>query len=109
MFQDESNIQRAAKQVGRHVEAAQSLLRGFCAFRLKASDGHGWRRAGDWLGIDECQPQTVVFIALEDLNSSNGFFMAVEKGYDVCLDSRADVLFPIDGGGGLGIFLSLNL
>ena len=109
MLQDNSSLQRAAKHVGRPTcESKTSLLRGFCVFRLKAIGGHGWTTIQDSLGIDQHQPQTVVFIALEDLDSKNGFFMNLKQGSDVCLDSRAKVRFPSTGGG-IGIFLALNL
>lgn len=84
-------------------------MRGFCVFRLKASEDVGWTTSSDTLGIDRHEPQTVVFIALQDLNANNGFFMSLPQGCDVCLDSRAEVLFPSGGGGGMGIFLALNL
>lgn len=107
--QDTSNLERAAKEVGRPtIRGQNSLLRGFCVFRLKASGGHGWTMVQDSLGIDQHQPQTVVFIALEDLDSKNGFFMILKQGSDVCLDSCAKMHFPSTGGGS-GIFLALNL
>ena len=54
------------------------------------------------------KPQTVVFIALMDLDPSNGFFMSLKKGEDVCLDGNAVLRFP-PAGGGLGLLLCLNL
>lgn len=76
---------------------------------MKASEDHGWSKVHDALGIDQHEPQTVVFIALHDLNANNGFFMSLPEGCDICLDSRAKILFPNKGGGGMGIFLALNL
>lgn len=62
----------------------------------------------DGLGNDAHRSQTVVFLALEDLNPDNGFFMYLQKGDDVCVDSKADVRFPPPGGG-LGIVFILDL
>lgn len=72
-------------------------------------DGDEWTKPLDSLGMDGHEPQTLVFIALEDLNSSNGFFMTLKKGQDVCLDSRAKLRFPSRSGSGIGIFVALNL
>ncbi|KAK3045711.1 hypothetical protein LTR09_012745 [Extremus antarcticus] len=128
----ESNLERAAKQVGRPVPSFAEvqerlagegkpledipdptdrsyLLRGFCIFRLKAKNQEeDWEPHRGFLGCDASQPQTVVFIALQDLDSRNGFFMNLKEGNDVCLDSRPDIQVPRSGGG-LGIYLALNL
>lgn len=95
-------------QVSRPIPDGKSpILRGFCAFRLQS-----WTETlpypSPWLGIDEHEPQTVVFIALEDLDTQNGFFMELAKGFDVCLDSRSKIRFP-KSGGGIGVFIALNL
>ena len=106
----QSHIQQAESLVQRSVvERDSGVLRGFCVFKMKASKDGGWATVDRTLGIDEHEPQTVVFIALENLSASNGFFMRLPVGCHVCLDSRAEVLFPNKGGGGMGIFLALNL
>lgn len=85
-------------------------MRSFCIFRLKAFDTATWllvpEREG--LGRDPKIRQTVVFVALTDLDTNNGFFMSLRKGQDVCVDSRAYVRFP-PGGGGVGLYFCLNL
>ena len=106
---------RAARHVGRvPVFEGQALVRAFCIFKLKAFDGQQWEFLDDH-GLhpaehsrEEQRPQTVVFIALTDLNRHNGFFMDLEAGQDVCVDSAAGLLFPPEGGG-LGVCLCLNL
>jgi hypothetical protein len=51
---------------------------------------------------------TVVIIALEPLNYENGCFVNIGSGEDICVDGNATVLIP-GTGGGLGIFIDLNL
>ncbi len=76
-------------------------------FRLKAVERQRWE-PHEGLGIDDREPQTTIFIALENLNPENGFFMSMEHGRDVCLDSKADIRFPPTGGG-LGIYIALDI
>ena len=81
------------------------IVKADCIFRLKESNelaclqGHG---------ADDCVPQTVIFIALTPLHQQNGFFVDLEPGQDVCVDSVADIWFP-PSGGGLGLCVCLNL
>lgn len=90
----------------------QALVRAFCVFRLKAFDGLQWEFLDDHGAYDkdegEPRPQTVVFIALTRLSQQNGFFIDLEPGQDVCVDSNAGLMFPPTGGG-LGVCLCLNL
>lgn len=67
-----------------------------------------WEPHRGFLGYDATRPQTVVFIALEDQDSRNGFFMNLKEGNDVCLDSRPDKQVPRNRGG-RDIYLFLNL
>ncbi|KAL1311907.1 hypothetical protein AAFC00_001977 [Neodothiora populina] len=84
---DTKNIQRASTSVGRIAEKhGPDLVRAF--YRAKN--------------------QTVVFVALVELNPSNGFFMPLEKGQDVCIDGNTVLRFP-PCGGGVGLFICLNL
>jgi hypothetical protein len=53
-------------------------------------------------------PQTVCFLALEELSAKNGFFMLLQKGEDVCLDSRTEIQIP-SSGGGRGLFIALAM
>lgn len=97
------------KHVGREApDDRSSILRGFCVFRLKAFADHEGTMGPAWLGVDSKEPQTVVFLALQDLGLHNGIFMKLDEGSDVCLNSKAKVQFPISGGG-MGIFIALNL
>jgi hypothetical protein len=115
VFQNEENVLRAARHVGRvPTLEGQALVRAFCIFKLKAFDGQQWEFLDDH-GLhsgghssEKQRPQTVVFIALTELNRQNGFFMDLHVGQDVCVDSAAGLLFPPQGGG-LGVCLCLNL
>ncbi len=106
-FQNPANVARAGVCVKRTVPQTdpEELRCGFCVFRLKERvDKEGssvfWKSMQqDGLGIHPGHAETVVFIALEDLGPSNGFFMPLKYGQDVCVDSKADVLFPSTGGG----------
>lgn len=116
--QTEENVSRAARHVNRQcADTGQALVRAFCVFRLKALDGPKWEYLDDHGAHDdddenddvgEPRPQTVVFIALTPLNQRNGFFIDLEPGQDVCVNSNAGLWFPPPGGG-LGICLCLNL
>lgn len=108
-------MQRAACHVKRDPTArAQALVRAFCIFRLKSLDGPQWEYLDDH-GVhtddhdcEEQRPQTVIFIALTELGRNNGFFLHLQPGEDVCIDSNAKLLFPPEGGG-LGLCLCLDL
>ncbi|KAK3045653.1 hypothetical protein LTR09_012785 [Extremus antarcticus] len=105
----EQNIERASTHVGRAPErGGPALVRSFCMFRLKAFTTATWLPVSEGLGRDADKRQTVVFVALIDLDTTNGFFMSLKKGQDVCVDSRAIVYFPPTGGGS-GLFFCLNL
>lgn len=106
---------RAARHVKREpVLKGPALVHAFCIFRLKRLDGLQWEYLDDHGGpaadhsSEEERPQTVVFVALTELNRRNGFFTDLEVGEDVCVDSAAGLLFPPEGGG-LGVCLCLNL
>jgi hypothetical protein len=107
-------VLRAARHVKRDPVEGQALVRAFCIFRLKGLDGQQWEFLDDHRvptndhSPEEEHPQTVVFIALTELNRHNGFFTDLEVGEDVCIDSAAGLLFPSEGGG-LGVCLCLNL
>lgn len=58
--------------------------------------------------INERERSTVVIIALEPLNRKNGCFINLASGEDVCIDGNTDILIP-GTGGGLGVFIDLNL
>lgn len=60
------------------------------------------------LSMDDEEPQTIVFIALEDLGPENGFPFPLKRGQDVCVDGNLDVLIPPTGGG-LGVVIVLRL
>lgn len=105
----DENTQRASAQVGRIVtKHGSSLIRTFCMFRLRPFSSPGWIPMSEGLGRDRGKQQTVVFIALTDLNPSNGFFLSLKKGEDVCVDGNELLRFPPTGGG-LGVLLCLNL
>ena len=107
LYQNEDNVKKAVKCVQREAgDQRTNLIKGFCIFRLKTPTVHSWISA-DGLGLDN-KSQTVVFVALQRLSADNGFFMTLEAGQDVCLDSKADVKFP-PSGGGLGVFLSFKI
>lgn len=89
------------------MKQGQNLILAFFIFRLKADKEAGWGRP-QGLGIKNQEQQTIVFIALETLDVTNGFFMSLTQGGDVCLDSKADVQFPPTGGG-LGMCIVLDL
>ena len=114
LIQNGDNIKRAAQHVRREPKhESNQLVKAYCLFRLKARDGVEWHFLGDhgYYGVDEVedqQPQTVAYIALTQLNRYNGFFVDLEPGQDVCVDSAAKVAFPPTGGG-LGICICLKL
>jgi hypothetical protein len=60
------------------------------------------------LAVEERDHSTVVIIAIEPLNEENGCFVNLERGQDVCLDGNATIILP-GTGGGLGVFIDLNL
>jgi len=60
------------------------------------------------LAVNERERSTVVIIALEPLSHGNGCFVNLATGQDVCVDGNADVLVP-GTGGGLGVFIDLDL
>ncbi|EXJ82296.1 hypothetical protein A1O3_06109 [Capronia epimyces CBS 606.96] len=106
-IENPANPQRAAAAVKRspsHIDAS-NLLCGYCLFRLNERPyeaGRYWKRVreDDGLRIHNEHAETVVFIAVEDLDVHNGFFMPLRKGEDVCVDGDANVWFPATGGGG---------
>ena len=67
-----------------------------------------WDTKRDGLGTNQDQLETIVFIALEPLTPDNGFFMRLDEGQDVCLDSKASVQFPSTGGG-RGVYIALKI
>lgn len=93
-------------------KAVWKVLNGFAIFRLKEQSGTAWSRLDDHgrkdHDLDGDHPQTIVFIALTKLNYDNGFFMSLEPGAYVCINSTADIVFP-PSGGGLGIVMWLNI
>ncbi|KAK4551406.1 hypothetical protein LTR86_011192 [Recurvomyces mirabilis] len=111
----EGNIQRAAQHVNRTVRSSTHVWSGFGVFRMKAGGGGNWSLLDDHGRTDanepthdESLPQTVVFIAFTRLDHSNGFFMPLEVGQDVCIDSKAEIAYPPTGSGlGLAIWLRL--
>lgn len=107
-------MERAAKLVGREPRNPEDLVSGFSVFRMKG-------REGDWAALHDHgrpdreeretgirKPQTVVFIALSPLDHDNGFFVALQPGQDICVDSCATILHPSTSGG-LGIAIWLKL
>lgn len=58
--------------------------------------------------MDDEEPQTIVFIALEDLGTENGFPFPLKRGQDVCVDGKLELLIPPTGGG-LGMLIILRL
>ena len=93
--------------MGRDLKRAD-VLAGFCIFRLKEFDSKDWTLLNVSLGTGDPEPQTVIFIALQDLDSRNGFFMTLGRGNDVCLDSKPRIQLP-PSGGGIGVYIALNL
>lgn len=86
-------------------------IAGFYLFRLRAKETTEWTRKLLGMQLDrtgDSRPQTVVFIALEDLGPHNGFPMELRKGEDVCMDGNDALLFPPTDGGE-GILICLNL
>ncbi|KAK6421571.1 hypothetical protein LTR95_016793 [Oleoguttula sp. CCFEE 5521] len=111
--ENDANVDRAACHVQREPTVrGQALVRAFCIFRLKKLDGPQWEFLDNYGAqdprLEEQGPQTVVFIALTQLCHQNGFFINLEAGQDVCIDSTAGLIFPPEGGG-LGVFVCLNL
>lgn len=86
------------------------MLDGFCIFKIKEAENRQWRTPPreKGLGTVKDEDQTIVFIALQDLGRLNGFFMSLDRGKDVCVDSKANILFP-PSGGGIGVYIALNL
>lgn len=106
--QNPQNVHQAEDSVHRRWDDnSLDIIRGYCLFHLKAQSEVECRPS-EPLGIDDNRPQTVVFIALEDLNESNGFFQSLDCGQAICLDADERPIFPLTGGG-RGVLLSLNL
>lgn len=98
--QDEANVRRAAAQVNRAAKAAhRSLVRGYGVYRFKQLSDVGWKPLRKGAGMDDGIADTVVCIALDDLNHDNGFFLNLRRGEDLCLDGGDDILLPPTGGG----------
>ena len=57
-----------------------------------------WKPLRGGAGIDE-ELDTLVCIALEDLDVSNGFILPLQFGQDVCVDGKDPILVPPTGGG----------
>lgn len=78
----------------------------FCSFRFKEL------RKGitpvDGLAAVEREHSTVVIIAVEPLGLSNGCFVNLDPGQDVCVDGNRTVILP-GTDSGLGILIDLNL
>jgi hypothetical protein len=80
---------------------------------MKPRDGPDWVLLDDHGRVDTqdteaMHPQTVVFIALTHLGFDNGFFVSLEPGQDICIDSAAKIIYPPTGGGvGVAIWLKL--
>ncbi|KAM0714207.1 hypothetical protein Q7P37_009994 [Cladosporium fusiforme] len=92
---------------------AWKVLNGFAVFKMKEQSGLAWSRLNDHGRTDadlddQNHPQTIVFIALTHLNYDNGFFMPLEPGTYVCIDSAADIVYP-PSGGGIGVMMYLNI
>lgn len=91
----------------------EELLKGFGAFRFKALEPPQWGIAKEGLGMEmkrgnENERSTIVLVALEDWSEENGFFCQMDRGADICIDSKAPV--PLPGtGGGLGITFGLKI
>ena len=112
-LQNNANVDRAARHVQRNPTVrGQALVCAFCIFRLKRLDGPHWEFLDDHGAqdprLEEQGPQTVVFIALTELDHRNGFFINLKPGQDVCIDGTAGLIFPPEGGG-LGVCICLNL
>lgn len=86
----------------------ERIIKWYCLFRLKSLGGEKWKMMPEGLRIDDEEPQTIVFVALEDLGPGNGFPFPLKCGQDVCVDGDVDVLIPPTGGG-LGVLLVLRL
>ena len=101
------NINRAANTVGRIAsDATTDIVKVYCGFRFKELKIKWQPLYG--LAINERERLTVVIIALEPLNYENGYFVNLATGEDVYVDGKVDVLIP-GVGGGLGIFIDLDL
>ena len=114
--QDEAKIAYAAAVVHKDVKRVEALIpRGWGAFRLKRWD-KGWDNIYgrervlmvQTLGTEAPEQQVVVFVAVDDLDESNGFFTSLKSGYDVCVDDKEDVHYPLSGGG-LGLWIVLAI
>jgi hypothetical protein len=84
------------------------IIKWYCLFRLKSLGGKKWKDMPEGLRIDDEEPQTFVFIALEDLGPENGFLFPLKRGQDVCVDGELNILIPPTGGG-LGVVIVLRL
>ena len=101
------NIHRAADAVGRSASnTTTDIVKAYCGFRFKDLKIKWQPLRG--LAVNERKHSTVVIIALEPLNHENGCFVNLAIGEYVCVDGNADVLIP-GTGGGLGIFIDLDL
>ncbi|KAB8356479.1 hypothetical protein FH972_024062 [Carpinus fangiana] len=103
---NKENIVRAEKCMGRPFSATDpSFVRVFCLVRFKPiTHNQKITATPDVIGVDTDRPQTVIFIALDDLSTANGFFMTLNSGEDVCLDGAARIDFPSTGGGTAEVF-----
>lgn len=108
-LQNQDNISRAELLVDRgHRADAARIIKWFCLFRIKDLGGQKWKEMPEGLCMDDDEPQTIVFIALEDLGPENGFPFPLKRGQDACVDGKLPIVVPPTGGG-LGMLIILRL
>lgn len=101
------NIQRAASVAGRgRVVGTGDLVHQFCGFRFRPLKRPSMRLQG--LATDHRLDSTVAIIALTPLTSSNGSFIELAEGEDVCLDGHSTIVLP-GTGGGIGVLIDLKI
>merc|ERR1711939_1009152 len=101
-IENPANFKRATSVVNRSPSSTipEELLCARCVFRLKERETKEWKISKeDGLQVHLDHPETIVFLATEDLGPENGFFIPLKRGQDVCVDGRANISFPATGGG----------
>lgn len=103
--QKPDNIARAAAAAGR-APSRENIVKAFCGFRFK--ELRKKTQPVEGLAVVKRERSTVVILAVESLDLSNGCFVKLEMGQDVCVDGNMTILMP-GTSDGLGILIDLNL
>ena len=102
MQKNSDNVQRVADKLGKKVTAGgPDLLNSWAAIQIKQL------QRPDRLPGFSNKTQIIVLVALNKWDKENGFFLsdiAMERGEDIILNDRNEIVFPGPEGGLVIIF-----